>query len=174
MCHKQATIIYLSSKNAKLVLGWTLACWNTLPHYIINPSPWGFNCSAQPSHVNFSPCKDPHTILPFTPHVATIVKLLTQMLIASTQFQKQWGIDSKECPHILQPASPPRHLNHSPTGTALWLRSHNQSFIFSGISNTHSLLQNDFNKSSDLLLSLELLRVWESPIDLEPMICLLA
>ena len=174
MCQidKQATIIHISSKNSELVPGRTPSRWNTLPPCTIYPWPWGFNCSAQPSPVNFSPCTDPHTTLPFTPHAATILRLLPQMLIASPQFQKQWGIDSKGCPHILQPASPPRHLSHSPTGTALWLRSHHQSFIFSGISNAHSLLQNDFNKSSEMPLSFQLLRVRATPIDLEPMICL--
>ena len=144
--------------------------WNTLLLCTKNPWPWGFNCSAQPTPVNFSPCKDPHRTLPFTPHATMILRHLPQMLLASVQFQKRWGIDSKECPRILQPASPQRHLSHSPIGTALWLRSHNESFIFYGISNTHSLLQDDFNKSSDMPLSLHLLRVWVAPIDLEPML----
>ena len=51
------------------------------------------------------------------------------MLITFAQFQKQWGIDSKAFPHNLQLASPPRELIHSPTGTTLWIRSHNQTFF---------------------------------------------
>ena len=113
---------------------------------------------------------EPHTMFPFTPHAATIRRLLLQMLLASVQFQKQWEIDSKACPHNLQQASSPRELNHSPTGTALWLRSHNQAFIFSGISNAHSLLQKDCRSSSEMPLSFHLLQIITSPTILEPMI----
>ena len=144
----------------------------TLPPCTINPWPCGFNCSAKLSPVNFRPCKDPCTTLPFTLHVATILRLLPQMLIAFAPFQKPWGIDSKECPHNLHQASPTRHLIHSPTSIALWLRSLNLAFIFSNISNAHSLLQNDFNKSYDMSLSFQLLLVWATPTDLEPMIFL--
>ena len=42
--------------------------------------------------------------------------------------------------------------------------------FFFGVSNTHSLLQNDFRRSSDMPLSFQLLRIITTPTELEPRI----
>ena len=172
MCQtdKHSTISQISSKNSEFVPGLTPSQWNTLPPCTINPCPCGFNCSPQLSTFRDKPCMELHTTFPFTPQATTIRRLLLQMLIASVQFQKQWEIDSKICPHNLQLASQPRELNHSPTSTALWLRSHNQAFIFSSVYNAHSLLQKYYKLSFEMPLSFQLLWIITAPTILEPVL----